>query len=68
MLKIEDPVAVLARRGAQQLQRVGMAIEKIRVLAQVGHNVASADLGRTRSGGAAGADRLRFVLRSVGHV
>ena len=48
MLKIEHPVAVLPGRGAQQPQRVGMAVEKIGMLAQVGDDLAGADLARPR--------------------
>jgi hypothetical protein len=45
-----------------------MAIEKIGMLAQVGHHLASTDFRRPRRRWAAGADRLRLILRTVGHV
>jgi hypothetical protein len=66
MLKIEHTVAVLASGGAQQPQGIWMPIEKIGVLAQVGNDVARADLARPRRRGTATADRLWLVLRTVG--
>jgi len=45
-----------------------MPVEEIRVLAQIGEDVARADLGRLRRHRAAGAVRLWLVLRSVRHV
>lgn len=68
MLKIEHPVAGLASRGTQQTQGVGVAVEKIGMLAQIGDDFAGADLARPRRRSAAAADRLWLILRAVGHV
>jgi len=45
-----------------------MPVEEIRVLAQIGKDVAGADLGRLRRQRAAGAGRLWLVLWTVSHV
>jgi hypothetical protein len=45
-----------------------MTVEKIRMLAQIGNDIARANLARLRRRGAAGAGRLWLVLRSVSHV
>jgi hypothetical protein len=68
MLKIENPVARLTGGGSQQLERVGMAIEEIGMLAQIGFDLARADFGRPHGRGKAAADRLWLVLRTIGHV
>ena len=67
-LKIEHTVAVLASGGAQQPQGIWMPIEKIGVLAQIGNDIAGADLAGLRRLRAAGAGRLWLVLRTVSHV
>jgi hypothetical protein len=68
MLKIEHPVASWASRRAQQPQSVGVAVEKVGMLAQISHDFAGTDVAQPRRRGAVAADRLRLVLRSVGHV
>src|SRR6516225_2470974 len=45
-----------------------MAVEKIGMLAQVSHHLAGTDFARPRRRGPGGADRLRLILRTVGHV
>ena len=45
-----------------------MAVEEIGMLAQIGNDVAGADLARLRRQRAAGAGRLWLVLRTIGHV
>jgi hypothetical protein len=45
-----------------------MAVEKIRMFAQIGHHFACADLDRTYRRRKPATNRLRLVLRTVGHV
>jgi hypothetical protein len=68
LLKIEHAVAVITGRRPNQPQSLGMPVEEIRVLAQIGKDVAGADLGRLRRQRAAVAGRLWLVLRTVSHV
>src|SRR5437763_1046175 len=53
--------------GAQQVQRIRVAVEEIGMLAQIGDDVASADLGRPHGRRQTAAQRLRLVLRTIGH-
>ena len=46
MLEIEHPFAELAARRPQQAQRLGVLLEKIGMAAQIGDDVAAADLAR----------------------
>ena len=48
MLEIEHAVAGLAARRPHQPQGFGMPLEEIRMLAQIGDDVVSADLARLR--------------------
>src|SRR5204863_930359 len=68
MLEIEDPFADLARRRAQQAQRLGMTIEKIGVLFQIGDDFAAAELLRRgwRCQSSFALD-LRLIARPVDH-
>jgi hypothetical protein len=47
MLEILHPVAKLADRAAQEAQRFGMAGQEIGMPAQIGKDIAAADLPRT---------------------
>jgi hypothetical protein len=66
-LEIENAVAGVPARGAQQPQRVRVAVEKIRMLAQIGDNLAGADLDRPHRRRQTAAQRLRLILRTIGH-
>jgi hypothetical protein len=65
MLKILHPFAQLAGRAAQQAQRLGMAGQKIGMPAEIGQNIATADL--PRNVGSSGALALGFVARKINH-
>ena len=67
MLEIEDAVAGDPAGGAQQSQRIRVAVEKIRMLAQIGDDLAGTDLGRPHRRRQTGAQRLRLILRTIGH-
>ena len=67
MLEIEDAVAGSPAGGAQQPQRIGVAVEEIGMLAQIGDDLAGADLGRPHGRRQTAAQRLRLVLRTIGH-
>ena len=47
-LEIDNAVADIAARRAQQPQRLGMLVEEIGVPAQIGDHLAAADLARLR--------------------
>ena len=51
----------------QQPQRIGVAFEKIGMLAQIGDDLARTDLGRPQGCGKTAADRFRLILRTIGH-
>src|SRR4051794_26546110 len=65
MLKILHPLAQRARRTAQQAQRLGMPGQKIGMPAEIGQNIATADL--PRNFGRSGALPLGFVARKINH-
>jgi hypothetical protein len=44
-----------------------VAVEEIRMLAQIGDNLARADLGRPHRRRQTAARRLRLILRTIGH-
>ena len=67
MLEIEDAVAELAARRAQQAQCLGMPVEKIGMTAQIGDDVAGTEFARQCRRRTATANRFRLVLRTVGH-
>ena len=69
MLEIDNLLADLARRCAQEPQRLGMTVEEIGMLFQISDNVAAADLLRRRNGRQCGsvALDLRLVARHVDH-
>ena len=66
-LEVKDAVPGEPAGGAQQVQRIRVAVEEIGMLAQIGDDVASADLGRPHRGRQTTAQRLRLVLRTIGH-
>ena len=66
MLEIEHAVAVVAARRAQQVQRVGMVFEKIRMLAQIGDDIGGAGDARPVRRRLSAAERLWLVLRTIG--
>jgi hypothetical protein len=45
-----------------------VTVEKIGMLAQIGNDLPGADLGGPQRRGQAAAERLRLVLRTIGHV
>src|SRR5260221_1874713 len=55
MLEIVDVLAKLARRRTQQAQRLGMAVEKVGMIAEIGYDIAAADFLRRWVGQSAGA-------------
>ncbi len=67
MLEIEDAVADDPAGGAQQSQRIRVAVEEIGMLAQIGDDLAGADLGRPHRRRQTAAQRLRLILRTIGH-
>ncbi len=66
MLKVEHVLAVVAARRAQQMQRVGMFFEKIRVLAQIGDDISGAGAAGPARCRIADAERLWLILRTIG--
>ena len=68
VLEVEHAIASRASRCAQQLQCIGVAIEKIRVLAKIRDDLACTDLDRPHGRGKGAANRLWLVLRTIGHV
>src|SRR4029078_11996487 len=68
MLKVENPLADLARRDAQQTQRLWVTLDEIGMLLQISDNFAAADLRRRRDGRQCGsvALDLRLVARPGG--
>jgi hypothetical protein len=44
-----------------------MAVEEVRMLAQISDDLAGADLGRPHRGRQTAAQRLRLILRTIGH-
>ena len=68
MLEILDLLAKLARGRAQQPERLGVAVEKIRMLPQIGYDLAPADFLRQGFGQGGGAGLgLRLIARAVDH-
>ena len=68
VLKIEHAIAGRASRSAQQPQSIGVAIKEIGMLAQIGHDLAGADVDRPYGRRKRAANRLWLVLRTIGHV
>jgi|SRR5580700_4736419 hypothetical protein len=66
MLEIVDALAKLAARRTQQAQRLGMVVEKVRMTAEIGHDIAPADFGQG-SRHIAIALGLRLVAGAVDH-
>src|SRR5260221_12140268 len=67
MLEIVDVLAKLARRRTQQAQRLGMAVEKVGMIAEIGYDIAAADFLRRWFGQSAVALGPRLVARAVNH-
>ena len=68
VLEVEHAIASRPSRGAQELQCIGVTIEKIWVLAQIRDDLAGADLDRPHGRRKGPANRLWLVLRTIGHV
>jgi hypothetical protein len=67
MLEIEDAVDGGPAGSAQQLQGIRVPVEEIGMLAQIGDDLAGADLGRPHGRRQTAAQRLRLILRTIGH-